>query len=745
LIPSPQPPFRFQAFLCYSHRDSAWADWLHDALENYPIPPRMVGLMTTAGVIPRRIAPVFRDRDELPTATDLSTMVSDALTQSANLIVICSPHAAQSRWVNEEVKAFQRLGRAHRIFCLIVDGEPGASAWAGREHDECLPPALTHPVGADNRETGERVEPIAADARPGGDGRTGARLKLIAGLLGVGFDDLIHRERRRRRSRWMIATGTGLALLCLTTVLAVNAVIARHAAERRQKQAEDLIGFMLGDLDDKLRQVNRLDILESVADKAVKYFESMPLADVNDGTLAQGVRALQKIGRVRFDQGRMADAESAFTAAQPTADELVRRTPANADFVAIQAQNLLWLGRISWERGELDAALSRFHSALDRLSTLTATQQNETAILDRAGELHTNIGRVLEARGDFNAAHSEYIIVLANYERLSARERDKLNWKSEVGYAHNNLGQIAYKEGHLDEAIREYGADLRIKASLAALEPNNSRREDLLISSAILGKSLAAVGETSLADRYLRNAVDEAERLLELDPSVTSWQEDAGYYSMMLAALARARGNFNDATHFGDRAVERLRGLARQDPQNVLWARELAETQLEGARRLLAQKRYREADDLIRAADQGFRPMVKGEPSDRTHALVLARIDIVAGDVAEVRNDSAAAQRAWQRADATTREFASTSRDPSWVDTRIGVLLRLHDIEAAQPLLDQLAAIGYRHADLIATASAHGIAFEPDLEAGRRVAIAVATLADSVKDAPAPSSGADGQ
>jgi len=208
LIASPQPPFRFQAFLCYSHRDSAWADWLHDALENYPIPPRMVGLMTTAGVIPRRIAPVFRDRDELPTATDLSTMVSDALTQSANLIVICSPHAAQSRWVNEEVKAFQRLGRAHRIFCLIVDGEPGASAWAGREHDECLPAALTHPVGADNRETGERVEPIAADARPGGDGRTGARLKLIAGLLGVGFDDLIHRERRRRRSRWMIATGT---------------------------------------------------------------------------------------------------------------------------------------------------------------------------------------------------------------------------------------------------------------------------------------------------------------------------------------------------------------------------------------------------------------------------------------------------------------------------------------------------------------------------------------------------------
>jgi tetratricopeptide (TPR) repeat protein len=735
------PTFRFRAFLCYSHRDSDWADWLHGAIEDYPIPPRLVGITTSAGTIPARLAPVFRDRDELPSAADLSATVSDALAQSATLIVICSPHAAQSRWVNEEVKAFQRLGRSDRIFCLIVDGEPGASAWAGREHDECLPPALMRRLDADGRETGERIEPIAADARPGGDGKTNARLKLIAGLLGVGLDDLIERERRRRRSRWMIATGTVLALLCLTTVLSVNAVIARHAAERRQKQAEDLIEFMLGDLDDKLRQVNRLDILESVADKAVKYFASMPLADVNDATLAQGVRALQQIGRVRYDQGRMPDAESAFAAAQPTADELVRRAGGRAEFVTIQARNLLWLGRVAWERGELDAALTRFRSALDRLATLGATQQNEADAMDLAGDVHTNVGRVLEARGDFAAAHAEYLVVLGTYERLSARERDKLNWKAEVGYAHNNLGQIAWKEGHLDEAIREYGADRRIKASLAALEPNNARREDLLISNAILGKSLAAVGETTLADRQIRNAVDEAERLLAIDPTVTSWQEDAGYYSMMLAALARARGNFNDAAHFGDVAVSRMRGLVRQDPQNVIWARELAEAEVESARRLLAQKRYGEAGDLIRTADQGFRPMVKGEPMDRTHALVLARIDIVAGDIAEARNDPAGALRAWQRADATTREFASSSRDPAWVDTRIGALLRLRDIATAQPLLDQLAAMGYRHPDLTATANAHGVVFEPDLEAGRRVALAVATLTD-VGGGDAPSAGA---
>ena len=75
-----------------------------------------------------RFTPVFRDREELATATDLGATLIAALEQSACQVVICSPKAAKSRWVNEEILAFKRLGRAHRIFALIVAGEPGASA-----------------------------------------------------------------------------------------------------------------------------------------------------------------------------------------------------------------------------------------------------------------------------------------------------------------------------------------------------------------------------------------------------------------------------------------------------------------------------------------------------------------------------------------------------------------------------------------------------------------------------------------
>src|SRR5690242_17009676 len=112
--------FHYRAFISYSHHDKAWAEWLHRGLEAYRVPSRLVGQQTAAGIVTRRLVPIFRDRDELASSADLGGKVADALRRSANLIVICSPASARSRWVREEVRTFRRLGRSARIFCLIV-------------------------------------------------------------------------------------------------------------------------------------------------------------------------------------------------------------------------------------------------------------------------------------------------------------------------------------------------------------------------------------------------------------------------------------------------------------------------------------------------------------------------------------------------------------------------------------------------------------------------------------------------
>ena len=83
-----------------------------------------------AGVVLRRrssaaLRPIFLDRAELPTSADLAASVREALSASRFLIVICSPAAAQSPWVNEEIRYFKSLGRGERVLALVVAGRAG--------------------------------------------------------------------------------------------------------------------------------------------------------------------------------------------------------------------------------------------------------------------------------------------------------------------------------------------------------------------------------------------------------------------------------------------------------------------------------------------------------------------------------------------------------------------------------------------------------------------------------------------
>ncbi|MGO9175767.1 MAG: toll/interleukin-1 receptor domain-containing protein [Desulfobaccales bacterium] len=144
------PEYKYWAFISYSHQDEPWAAWLHKGLETYGVPPRLVGREERDFPVPKKIFPVFRDREELPTSADLSQQINLALRQSRYLIVICSPQAATSIWVNEEIKYFKALGRENQILAVIVDGEPNASDKPDSSLPECFPPALRYRLALGN-------------------------------------------------------------------------------------------------------------------------------------------------------------------------------------------------------------------------------------------------------------------------------------------------------------------------------------------------------------------------------------------------------------------------------------------------------------------------------------------------------------------------------------------------------------------------------------------------------------------
>jgi len=181
-------PFKYYAFISYSHSDSDWAKWLQKELEYYKLPSSFNGRKD----VPSSFRPVFRDEDEL-SGGHLQPQILKALSESEYLIVICSPNSAKSLYVNNEIKDFIEIGNSRnrdytkRIFPFIVQGKPHQTK--GSEF-ECFTPILNNL--RDNE--GNRIELIAGDVTA--TGRNHALIKIIAGTLynkNIQFSDLWNR------------------------------------------------------------------------------------------------------------------------------------------------------------------------------------------------------------------------------------------------------------------------------------------------------------------------------------------------------------------------------------------------------------------------------------------------------------------------------------------------------------------------------------------------------------------------
>ena len=678
---------RYRAFISYSHADAVAAAWLHRKLEGWRVPRRM---RAANPALPERLAPVFRDREELGSAGELGPQIQSALADSEALIVLCSPEAARSRWVDTEVRAFRAGGRGDRVFALILGGEPGSDG-----DDECFPPAL--------RES----EPLAADLRPGKDGKELALLKLIAGLLGVPLDTLRQREARRRHQRMLAVTSLALVVMLVTSFLAVQASIARNAAERRQKQAEALVGFMLGDLNDKLTEVARLDILEGVHDHAMDYFQSLPATDVTDESLAQRVQALNQIGNVRRDQGHFDKAVESFLAAESISRRLAEAEPADIPRQLAHAEELTYVGTMRWYQGDLDGAQAGFDAAQAVLLRAQKLAPRNPDLLFQLSTIANNAGHVLEGRGRLDEATVNYRRMLALAQELAKIDAGKLDWQNQLGLAHNNLAKMALMQGDLAAAIAGYRADLAIELALARKDPrNNAQAERVLVTRGSLGRTLSFAGQLDEAAAELQAAVTAAEALHRVEPDSANLLENVPIYSTPLAGVRRMQGDATAAAALSQRALEATAALLAKDADNPGWQRRRAEALLESARQALAAGTRAPAEVALRQALALVEPLQAQQPEDRSLLLVA-----VASQLEEARLEAPdiAAPRL-RRALAACDAQSSGLRDPRLRALRAELLLRLGQRGEGATLAQELWRDGYRDPDFARLLEQHAIA-----------------------------------
>lgn len=125
------------------------------------------------------------------------------------------------------------------VLCIIVDVEPFASLENPQDPAECFPPCLIEALAGESQSSDRFLGPLAADLRTEGDGPRLASLKLIAGLLGIGLDEIIRRDVQRRNRRMAVLTITSTIIAIAMGLLAAIAFDAREQEAARRADAED--------------------------------------------------------------------------------------------------------------------------------------------------------------------------------------------------------------------------------------------------------------------------------------------------------------------------------------------------------------------------------------------------------------------------------------------------------------------------------------------------------------------------
>lgn len=230
-------PYKYDAFISYRHADldRFVAENLQKQLEWFKIPG---SLKKDKKLSRTKIERIFRDKDELPLTNNLEDPIRKALEESEYLIVICSPRLKESLWCRKEIETFISLHGRENILRFwwkgslrspsrrnFYTGKNGYSS--GRQHGNRKRGNGTAGGGCARQNKRNVLKVMKTE-----------KLRLIAPMLGVGFDDLKQRHREQKLKKTLGFTAAGAAV-CLAFGVVSTAMAMQIREQKKQIQIQN--------------------------------------------------------------------------------------------------------------------------------------------------------------------------------------------------------------------------------------------------------------------------------------------------------------------------------------------------------------------------------------------------------------------------------------------------------------------------------------------------------------------------
>lgn len=225
--PETPPSYTHDAFISYSRKNEAFARELQRALENFK-PPKDLNA-------PQRYLDVFRDKDDF-TAGEYSQNLEKNLKQSAKLIVICSPEARASQYVDDEIRRFAKNRGADHIIPILFSGIPNNEAKPDQEQETAFPEALCEvmhmPLAANYLGFDVRKDKIKKGIF------SDAWYTTLANIYEVSRSEIEQRDKKRRLRTRRIVFSSLVASVAVLSVLLVFALVSRNQAVVARNDAD---------------------------------------------------------------------------------------------------------------------------------------------------------------------------------------------------------------------------------------------------------------------------------------------------------------------------------------------------------------------------------------------------------------------------------------------------------------------------------------------------------------------------
>ena len=375
-----------------------------------------------------------------------------------------------------------------------------------------------------------------------------------------------------RLARWArrkpVVASLGAAVLLLLLAGAIGSILfvrnielarrseaaQRVRAEDRQREGEQLINFMLGDLADRLQPVGRLDVLESTISQVDQFYAKMPAGQMTPDSRHSQAKALYQFADIRAAQGRLAESVTNYDRAIEQYTKLLAAYPTNLDWQFELTRTWNDLGISYARQADYTNALKALNQSLSLRERLIQIQPTNTWWLGAYGVTACNLGQVCRHLNRLDKAGDYLQKAESVFRQWMAAEPSSSLAKSRLATTLGAAGHLASERGQLDKADRAYAENVQLaRAALVADPKSGDRLSDLMLALSFVGETQTLKSNYVAAVATLAEGVNIGEQLLVRDSANGEWL-------MFLTAILNDQGA---ALHGVQRSQEALASYRR--------------------------------------------------------------------------------------------------------------------------------------------------------------------------------------